>query len=159
MLLLREIRFVDLEKSGYNAKLSDPTSGKMVYDLPKHYLHLGSGAVDKQTIAKEFGIVIKWGTTNERDLSRLVWQGYETLTIADGIYPEPLKLDGEGRFLNYDAFPMKIPTQEYVKIRQRDIAKSENASKARRTEFQNTVANEEAGAVLTDEEINQVLGT
>ena len=157
-LPLNEIRLVDLKKSGYNAKESDPMKGEFVFDNPKYYLHLENGAIDKVTIAKEFGFIFKWGAKTPRDLTRLKWKGYDFLTMDDGIWPEPLPLDAEGHFVNFDAPAMKVPTDHYVKTRKKEIAKSERAAAAKKQEFRQAANELEPGSSMTEEEVNKILG-
>ena len=156
---LNEIRLVDLKKSGFNKAKSKPDKGVFVFDNTVHYLHTESGAIDKVAIAKEFGFVFKWGTTDARQLNNLKYQGWDFLTLEDGIWPKPLELNPDGRFVNFDAPAMKVPTQQYIETRKKAIKKSDNAGKAKRREFQDMTEQMEPGSAMTEDEVSQYLGT
>ena len=154
----KDIRLVDLKKSGFNEAKSDPKKGKFHFDNSEYHLHTESGAIDKITVAKEFGFYFKWGTTNPRDLQHLKYLGYDYLTLEDGIWPKPIELNADGHFVNFDAPAMKVPIQKYIDTQKKNIAKSENAGKAKRREFENMTEQLEPGSAMSSEDLDKYLG-
>lgn len=152
MLLLSEIKFVSLKDSQIDKEQSDAKKDKYTFKKKVYF--------DKAGVAgPKPPFVLKWGRQTDDGMEISKWKmryGFDFVTPEDGIWPEPLKRDSNGHYVNGDAILMKCSYESYIKKRKREVAASDDAFQAKINEFKDAAKEEEAD--LDDEALGKVLG-
>ena len=121
-----DIKHIDLRRSQWDAKKSNPKKAdykftQIVYLTSKDY-HVEASCPDW---------VYTWCRYNPTDNFRglYTWQiRYKAVpvTVDDEVIPEGIPPNPEGKFVFDDLIMVKIPLEEHMKRRARDVAKSES---------------------------------
>lgn len=128
---------VDLKRSDWDKKNSDPSKGQYVFNNKVYYKN------------KDFreGYIhpykLKWCKYSEHDYPRPFysfhkWQKLYKATyvvVGDDYWPEDFEPDTENKYVDMDLVLVKIPIEVHMEHRKRSVQKAELAVKSVKKEF------------------------
>jgi len=128
---------IDLKRSDWDRKTSDPKKGKYVFKRKVYYKNrdFAEGYIHPYKI--------KWCKYSEYDYPRPFssyhkWQKVfkaTPVTVGDDYWPEDFTPDAEGKYVDMDLVCVKIPIETHIEHRKKQKELSELASKSVKKQF------------------------
>ena len=146
---------VDLKRSDWDRKKSDPDKGKYVFNKKVYYKNRDF----KEGYIHPFKL--KWCKYTEYDYPRPfatydLWQKRYKATpvvIGDDYWPEDERPDNEGKYVDRDLVLVKIPIEVHIEHRKRAVQKSEMQSRSVKKQFVDET--KKAGIDIPEEVIDE----
>ena len=128
---------IDLKRSDWDRKKSDPSKGQYVFNKKVYYRNkdFAQGYIHPYKL--------KWCKYSEHDYPRPFYSFHKWqktfkatfVTVGDDYWPEDFTPDAEGKYIDMDLVFVKIPIEVHVKHRKRQKELSELAGKSVKKEF------------------------
>jgi hypothetical protein len=157
-MFLQEINIVDLKNSKWDREKSDPTKGKYVF-LPnkKRYIDYRGDSGARPPFKFIWNRYNPYSQPPYKDIAE--WQAKwkcELVKASDEDYwPEGVMPNQDGAYTNGDVILMKMPLEEYLQKRKREIMMSEQAPKRIMAQFKSEARS--VGLELKDEDLEKAL--
>jgi hypothetical protein len=122
MATLNDIRIVDLAASGVDWTKSNRDEAKFHFTNKRFINYRGDKSARPQ-------FLFRWCRNDENTIVdwKNKWPGAELVTTADDYWPEGANVSADGHYTFKDTILMKIPVMVYIKQREKEIRKSEQA--------------------------------
>lgn len=138
---LKDVHIVDLNRSELDKRHSDIDKNKYVFKK-KVYVKHPEDYFKKETRHPYF---FHWGraTADGRAIqSWIIKWNYSFLTKEDNYWPEGVPRNAEGHYQYGDAVLMKIPIRDFLKKREKELKKANEAPVARMRQFKKSLPRE-----------------
>lgn len=118
-MVLSDIKIIDVKRSVYDKEKSDPAKGKFVWQKKVF--------IDYKSPENRPKFKFSWNRNHEWAVGdwQNKWPGCTFVEPQDNYVPAGLSPNADNHYIFKDAVLMKIPIQEYIEQRKKEIMESE----------------------------------
>lgn len=118
-MVLRDIKIIDVKRSTFDKEKSDPAKGKYVW-MKKVFIDYKSPEIRPN-------FRFSWNRNHEWSIAdwQNKWPGCTFVMPTDNYVPAGISPNADNRYIFKDVVLMKIPVEEYISQRKKEIMESE----------------------------------
>jgi hypothetical protein len=144
---------IDVKRSAFDKEKSDPAKGKFVWQKKVFVSYK-----NPETRPKFRFVWAYWNGKNDWGVADYMnkWNGCSFVEPQDGYVPMGATLNADNHYVYKDVVLMKVPIEEYISQRKKEIMESEKRPQVIKGMLRDEYRN--AGVSLSEQELDHMLG-